>query len=203
MPAKSKSQQQLFGIALAARRGEIEKSEVTKDVKDIVNSKMTDKQIRDFAKTKHKGLPEYVKESMVKKEYGFIVIKPGSLQYSGEIIKLFEENGFDIEQLRVKKLTFGEAKNLYKVHKKESFYKDLCKYMSSDTSIGIILSIDADKIDSFSNVFTTIAMLKDEIRKKYKESDMRNVLHSSDNKENMNNEAKYYFPYFGFDKTVK
>jgi hypothetical protein len=62
MPAKSKSQQRLFGMALAIRRGEMKRSDVDQEVLDIVDSKMTDKEIEDFAKTKHKGLKEYLKE---------------------------------------------------------------------------------------------------------------------------------------------
>lgn len=62
MPAKSKAQQRLFGMALAVRRGELKKSEVGDAVLDIVNSDMTDKQIEDFAKTK--GLKEHLLESI-------------------------------------------------------------------------------------------------------------------------------------------
>jgi hypothetical protein len=66
MPAHSKSQQRLFGMALAVRRGELDKSKVDQKALDIANGKMTDKQIRKFAKTKHKGLKEYVKEHIQK-----------------------------------------------------------------------------------------------------------------------------------------
>lgn len=65
MPAKSKSQQRLFGMAHAVRKGELKRSEVSKEVLDIVDGKMTDKEIEDFAKTKHKGLKEYLKEHLV------------------------------------------------------------------------------------------------------------------------------------------
>lgn len=64
MPAKSKSQQRLFGMAYAVRKGEMKRSNATKEVLDIVDSDMTDKEIEDFAKTKHKGLKEYVKECL-------------------------------------------------------------------------------------------------------------------------------------------
>lgn len=60
MPSKSKSQQRLFGMALAVRRGEMKRSEVWKEVLDIVDSDMTDKQIEDFAKTKRANLKEYL-----------------------------------------------------------------------------------------------------------------------------------------------
>lgn len=62
MPAKSKAQQALFGMALAVRKGEMKRSEVSKSVLDIVDGDMTDKEIEDFAKTK--GLKEHLIESL-------------------------------------------------------------------------------------------------------------------------------------------
>ena len=64
MPAQSKSQQRLFGMALAVRKGELERSKVSKEVLDIVDGEMTNKEIEDFAKTKHKNLKEHLIESM-------------------------------------------------------------------------------------------------------------------------------------------
>jgi hypothetical protein len=64
MPSKSKSQQRLFGMALAVRKGELKKNEVDDSVLDIVNSDMTNKEIEDFAKTKHKGLKEYLEHNL-------------------------------------------------------------------------------------------------------------------------------------------
>lgn len=64
MPAKSKAQQALFGMALAVRKGEMKRNEVNKDVLDIVDGDMTNKEIEDFAKTSHKGLPQYLKECL-------------------------------------------------------------------------------------------------------------------------------------------
>lgn len=59
--SESQSQQQLFGLALSVKRGEMPRSKVSKEVLDIVDS-MSEGKIRDFAKTKHKGLPQHVKE---------------------------------------------------------------------------------------------------------------------------------------------
>jgi nucleoside diphosphate kinase len=41
--------------------------------------------------------------------------------------------------------------------------------------------------------FGEVKKIKDEIREKYGESDMRNVLHSSDSQENMDAEALIFF----------
>ena len=64
MPAKSKSQQRLFGMALAVRRGELKKSEVDDSVLGIAMSEMSDEEIEKFAKTKYKGLKEHLIETI-------------------------------------------------------------------------------------------------------------------------------------------
>ena len=53
----SQNQQQIFGLALSVKRGDTPRSEVSAEVLKIVDT-MSEKEIRKFAKTKHKGLPE-------------------------------------------------------------------------------------------------------------------------------------------------
>lgn len=62
--SESQSQQQLFGLALSVKRGEAPRSKASKEVLDIVDS-MSEGEIRKFAKTKHKGLPQHVKEELL------------------------------------------------------------------------------------------------------------------------------------------
>jgi hypothetical protein len=64
MPAQSQQQQKLFGLALAYKRGEVPASEVSDEIKDIAD-RMSEKDIEDFASTKHKGLPK-MKEQLRK-----------------------------------------------------------------------------------------------------------------------------------------
>ncbi len=61
MPAKSQAQQKAAGAALAAKRGEIRKSELIGASKEMYES-MTEKELEEFAETKHKGLPKYVSD---------------------------------------------------------------------------------------------------------------------------------------------
>jgi hypothetical protein len=56
MPAKSKKQQMAAGAALAAKRGEQSKSSLRGASKKMVES-MSEKQLKDFAKTSRKKLP--------------------------------------------------------------------------------------------------------------------------------------------------
>ena len=59
--AVSKSQQQAAGAALAAKKGDIPKSELKGASKEMY--KMSEKDLKDFAGTKHKGLPEKKKKT--------------------------------------------------------------------------------------------------------------------------------------------
>ena len=59
--AVSKAQQKLFGAALSVKRGDTEKSKVTKDVVTLAKS-LSDKELAKFAGTKHKDLPDKKEE---------------------------------------------------------------------------------------------------------------------------------------------
>ena len=67
MPATSKSQQRLFSMALAVRKGKLKRTEVYKSVLEIVDSDMTNKEIEDFTKIKEKyqmkSLKDFILES--------------------------------------------------------------------------------------------------------------------------------------------
>lgn len=57
MPARSKVQQEAAGAALAAKEGKIPVASLKGAAKEMEQS-MTEKQLRDFAATKRKDLPE-------------------------------------------------------------------------------------------------------------------------------------------------
>jgi hypothetical protein len=63
MPAVSKAQQKFMGMVHAAQKGDMEtpSSEVQKAADSI-----SDKDAKDFASTSHKGLPDKVKEAIIK-----------------------------------------------------------------------------------------------------------------------------------------
>jgi len=54
--AVSQQQQKLMGLALAYKRGEVEADKISPETKAMAD-KMSEKDLEDFAKTKHKGLP--------------------------------------------------------------------------------------------------------------------------------------------------
>jgi hypothetical protein len=62
MPAKSKAQQKAAGAALAAKRGDMKKSELKGASKSMEKS-MSEAQLHDLAATKRKGKPEHDSKS--------------------------------------------------------------------------------------------------------------------------------------------
>jgi len=63
MPSVSKSQQRLMGMAYALKKGELDPKDASAEVQELADS-MTLKQLKDFASTKHDGLPQYVEENI-------------------------------------------------------------------------------------------------------------------------------------------
>lgn len=63
MPSKSKSQQRFFGMVDAYKKGEL-KNASSKIKKAAKGMSMDD--VKDFAETKHKGLPEKVEEKVIR-----------------------------------------------------------------------------------------------------------------------------------------
>ena len=128
-----------------------------------------------------------VSKDPMKKNHVLVVVKPEFENLLGTLCDLFKQNGYKIIKTKTKRLLMSEAKELYKVHSQEDFYEDLCKYMSSGLSTAMILYKKSD------NIFKDFEQLKDKIREEYGESDMRNVIHSSDSYKNFTHESQVYF----------
>ena len=138
-----------------------------------------------------KGIAYYITESIDDPARIFIIIKPGFFKYTQQILEYFRKEGWVVEKQRSKRLLLKEARQLYKIHKDEDWYKDLCIYMSSDITTAFILKNEDLKMSP--KIFEGTSSIKDVIRKEYGESDMRNVIHSSDSPEHMRQEQSIYF----------
>ena len=67
MPAKSKSQQQAAGIALAAKHGDKKVGDLKGPSKSMYKS-MSEKELEDMASTKTKNKPDHVSDKDKKKD---------------------------------------------------------------------------------------------------------------------------------------
>ena len=123
---------------------------------------------------------------------GFIIIKPGFLKYTDNIIKDLHRLDFVIIEAREKTLTHEEAETIYSVHKGKPFYDKLIRYMTSGPSIGmILLSPYSDR----ESAIETLKQLKEKYRKRYGIDKIHNVIHSSDSYQSAIHEAEAFFDY--------
>ena len=63
MPSKSKAQQRFFGMVDAYKKGEMKNA--SSKIKKAANG-MSMSDVKDFAETKHKGLPEKGEENIIR-----------------------------------------------------------------------------------------------------------------------------------------
>jgi len=89
MPATSKAQRSLFQMALGVRKGSIKKTDASAKVLSIVNSNMTDQQLKDFADTPDSAIKE--SEDVIK----------------NYIKTLCDENSIDISDINLDQLADG------------------------------------------------------------------------------------------------
>lgn len=145
------------------------------------------------------NLKNYISESLgihtdrsdIDDAWIFVVVKPGFEKYRENIINAFKKGGWSLSKIRTKRLLLKEAKRLYYTHKDEKWYLSLCRYMSSAPTTAIIFVKEGTPMSD--SVFDETGKIKDDIRKRWSESDMRNVMHSSDSLDAMKKESSIYF----------
>lgn len=118
---------------------------------------------------------------------GFVILKPGFLSHKDAFITLLENNGWQIIQKNVIRLTMKQAKSLYLPHVNKDFYEDLCRYMCSDDCLCCTCYKDC------SDPIKEMTTLKKKVRDRWGEDEMRNAMHSSDSIDNVTRESNIVF----------
>jgi len=125
------------------------------------------------------------------------ILKPDCLRRKlmGKVIARLEEEGFDLLEGRIKKLTKEEAEEFYGIHKERPFFGELVEFMTS----GPVFVMHLERENAVSKLREVIGntdpALADEgtIRKMYAESKQNNVIHASDSIENGKIETSFFF----------
>jgi hypothetical protein len=103
MPATSQQQQKLFGLALSVKRGDTPRSEVSDEVLQIVDT-MSEKKIKDFAETSHKGLPTKIEtfiRGMVRETFRNMVLGETITESSQRSRNFFKVNRYGVDILKL------------------------------------------------------------------------------------------------------
>ena len=117
MPAASKQQQKLMGIVHALQKGDMKPSQASGKAKEMAKS-MKKGDVKDFAATKHKGLPKKVKKEDYDPTKMYVVLKPmDNLDAAGLIKELNPLEGLqplnlDLESVHSVHPTADEAQQI-------------------------------------------------------------------------------------------
>ncbi len=127
----------------------------------------------------------------------FTMIKPTAFKknYTGAILKMIIEEGFQIRAMKLTRLTNEQAGAFYAVHKGKPFYESLVEFMSSGPIVAIILEKE-NAVEAFRNFIgaTNPEQAADgTIRKLYGTSLQQNAVHGSDSDENAEIESGFFF----------
>jgi nucleoside-diphosphate kinase len=125
------------------------------------------------------------------------MIKPDAVAagHSGKIIDLIIQSGFEIQAMKLSRLSKEKAEEFYAVHKERGFFGDLIRFMTEGPVIAAILEID-NAVEDFRKLIgaTNPANAADgTIRKLYAKDIERNAVHGSDSDDNAQIEASFHF----------
>ena len=127
----------------------------------------------------------------------FSIIKPNAVRTckTGPILAMINENGFEIEAMRMVKLTVQQAESFYAVHRGKSFFEGLIEFMTSGPVVVMILRHE-DAVDQFRKLIGATDPAKAEpgtIRRIFAVSVQMNAVHGSDSPENAVRESNFFF----------
>ena len=125
------------------------------------------------------------------------IIKPDGVAQNniGDVIRVFEENRFQIVAMRMLRLTKQQAEGVYAVHRGRPFFESLTTFMSTGRVVVMVLEAE-DVIARLRAVMgaTNPAQAADgTLRKRFATSIEHNVVHGSDAPETAAFEIRYFF----------
>lgn len=125
------------------------------------------------------------------------IIKPDAVKKRtvGKILTRIEEEGFEIVEMKMIKMTKDEAKGFYIVHQGKPFYESLTDFMSS----GKVVILALERENAIRHWRLTMGATdpavatEGTLRRQYGFSVERNAVHGSDAQETAEWEINYFF----------
>ena len=125
------------------------------------------------------------------------IVKPDGVgkHLIGEVIKRFEEHGLKVVGLKMISMEKKEAEGFYTVHRGKSFFESLTTFMSSGSSVVMVLEGEGAIAKTRELMGATDPKQAKEgtLRHQYAANIERNIVHGSDAPETAVFEIGYFF----------
>lgn len=130
-------------------------------------------------------------------ERTLVILKPGALERGlvGKILETIEQKGFCVVGLKILKLTRVQASELYKMHTKKPFFKELIQHITSGPVIVMIIEgfTAIEAMRKISGATNPLDAEIGSIRSKYGLTITKNVIHNAESLENVTREIDIFF----------
>ena len=130
-------------------------------------------------------------------EHTLALIKPDAVinKSSGDIIKRYEQGGFEIVAMKLTKLSKKEAQSFYSVHSERPFFNGLVEFMTSGPIVALCLKAEnaVKKNRDLMGATNPKDAAAGTLRKDFAASIGENAVHGSDSDENATIEIAYFF----------
>jgi nucleoside-diphosphate kinase len=125
------------------------------------------------------------------------IIKPDAVKkrIAGKLLERIEEEGFQIIEMRMVRLTKDGARGFYSVHKGKHFFEGLTDFMSSGEIVVMVLERE-NAIAHWRQVMGETDPARAQVgslRRTYGFSIERNAVHGSDAPQTAETEIRYFF----------
>jgi nucleoside-diphosphate kinase len=130
-------------------------------------------------------------------ERTLLIIKPDAVKRNliGEILRRVEAEGYRIDDLKMLRLSRGEAESFYLVHKGKPFYEPLVDFMTEAACLPVVLEGE-DVVQGLRGMIgatNPAEAAPGTIRKDFGENGRRNAVHASDSRETAQKEIAFFF----------
>lgn len=130
-------------------------------------------------------------------EQTLVLIKPDafSKRYTWDIIKEYNDAGFDIVNIKILIPSIELCMEHYIEHKDKPFFKELVDFLSSGSVCALVLQGEnaVSKVRELNGNTNPENAKEGTIRRKYGESMRKNAVHASDSIENAKREINLWF----------
>lgn len=135
---------------------------------------------------------------IVAKERTLSIIKPDGVQKHliGECLRRLEQGGLKIVDIRMLKLTKGQAEAFYAVHRGKPFFEPLISYMTSGPVVVSVLEGEEAirKNREIMGATDPQKAASGTIRRDFADSIEANIIHGSDGPDTARTEIEFFFP---------
>ena len=131
-------------------------------------------------------------------EKTLVLIKPDAIERKlmGEIISIYEKNGFHIAAIKIIKPSVKIAEEHYFEHRDKQFFEELVSYITRGELCALIIDGEnvIEEVRKINGATDPSDAEEGTIRQCFALSKSENCVHSSDSKKSAEREMKIWFP---------